>query len=690
MDSVAGGVRVRGHNPRYTGERPDRQRAGPVFRLFMSKEKMPQSVPDQLRSTFRNVLRNQRLRLWWLLGALYLCVSTLTRIVLTGVAISQGQASLGNVPALMAVGLLFDVVTSLSLFAPFALYLLVVPARIYNSRWHRWLLTGALSLAVFGLIYLGAVEYFFFDEFNSRFNLVAVEYLIYPHEVFVNIWQSYPVAKVMLATLALTAVAVWLMRKSLLGAHVPRGAWRSRLATLVVFAAVIALTQTTLNVTTARYSENRVVNELAMNGVYSFFSAALNSELDYHNYYLTMPRDEAGQRLRKMLAARDATFYPDTDHIERHVVGDAPPRRLHVVVLLEESLGAEFVGAYGDKRGLTPVLDDLAKQSMLFTRAYATGTRTVRGMEAVSASFPPVPGESIVKRPHNEGMFNWSTVMAKNGYVPTFIYGGFGTFDNMNYFFGTNGYRVIDRTDMESPQFANIWGVSDEDLFRHAVRVFDDQHTRHEKIYSVVMTTSNHKPYTFPAGVEGVPVKGGGRDAGVRYADYAIGRFIELAKTRPWFDDTLFVIVADHGARVYGREDIPIRTYEIPLMLYSPKNIKPDRVDTLTSQIDVAPTVLGILDFDYDSTFFGIDVLTDSRPGRLIPLNHNRDIALFDGRNLIEIGFRKTSAQYVYDPATHIQTPVAVDPERTKDAIAIFQQAYELYHERRYRIAERH
>ena len=287
-------------------------------------------------------------------------------------------------------------------------------------------------------------------------------------------------------------------------------------------------------------------------------------------------------------------------------------------------------------------------------------------------------------------MFNWSTVMAKNGYVPTFIYGGFGTFDNMNYFFGTNGYRVIDRTDMESPQFANIWGVSDEDLFRHAVRVFDDQHTRHEKIYSVVMTTSNHKPYTFPAGVEGVPVKGGGRDAGVRYADYAIGRFIELAKTRPWFDDTLFVIVADHGARVYGREDIPIRTYEIPLMLYSPKNIKPGRVDTLTSQIDVAPTVLGILDFDYDSTFFGIDVLSDSRPGRSIPLNHNRDIALFDGRNLIEIGFRKTSAQYVYDPATHIQTPVAVDPERTKDAIAIFQQAYELYHERRYRIAERH
>lgn len=651
---------------------------------------MPQSVPRRARVAFGSALSDERLRLWWLLGALYLCVSTLTRVVLAGVAISQGQASLSNVPAMMAVGLLFDIVTAMDLFALFALYLVVMPGRIYNSKPHRWLLAGTFTLVVFGLIYLGAVEYFFFDEFNSRFNFVAVEYLIYPHEVFVNIWESYPVARVLLATVVLTAIAIWFMRKPLLGERPPAGSRRVRLATLAILAAAIGLAQATLNVTAGRYSDNRVVNELAMNGVYSFFNAALNSELDYRAFYLSMPDDEAYQRLRKMMTTRHSIFFPGTDHIERHVVGDGPQRHLNVVVLLEEALGAEFVGAYGDKRGLTPALDRLSEKGMLFTHAYATGTRTVRGMEAVSASFPPVPGESIVKRPHNEGMFNWSTVMAKNGYAPTFIYGGFGTFDNMNYFFGSNGYRVVDRTDMDEPHFANIWGVSDEDLFRNAVRVFDEQHGRGEKIYSIIMTTSNHKPFTFPPGVAGVPVKGGGRDAGVRYADYAIGRFFEMAKAQPWFDDTLFVIVADHGARVYGREDIPIRTYEIPLLLYSPKHIKPGRVDALTSQIDVAPTVLGILDFDYDSTFFGIDVLRDSHADRLIPLNHNRDIALFDGRNLIEIGFRKTSAQYVYDPLTHSQTPVAVDPERTKDAIAIFQEAFGLYSERRYRIAERH
>ena len=635
-------------------------------------------------------MSDERLRLWWLLGALYLCVSTLTRVVLAGVAITQGQASLNDVPAMMAVGLLFDIVTALDLFALFALYLVLIPAPIYNSRSHRWLLAGTFALVAFGLIYLGAVEYFFFDEFNSRFNFVAVEYLIYPHEVFVNIWQSYPVARVMLAAVALTVAAIWFMREPLLGKRTSTGSRRIRVATLVILAAAIGLAQATLNVTTGRYSENRVVNELAMNGVYAFFNAALNNELDYHTYYLSMPTDEAHQRLRSMLTTPHSTFLSDTEHIERHVIDDDPPHHLNVVVILEESLGAEFVGAYGDKRGLTPVLDSLAKESMLFTRAYATGTRTVRGMEAVSASFPPVPAESIVKRPHNEGMFNWSTVMAKNGYVPTFIYGGFGTFDNMNYFFGSNGYRVIDRTDMDAPHFANIWGVSDEDLFRNAAHAFDEQHGRGERIYSIIMTTSNHKPFTFPAGVAGVPVKGGGREAGIRYADYAVGKFFEMAKMKPWFDNTLFVIIADHGARVYGREDIPIRTYEIPLMLYSPKHIKPQRVDTLTSQIDVAPTVLGILNFSYDTTFFGIDVLGESYPGRLIPLNHNRDIALFDGRNLIEIGFRKSSGQYVYDSVTHIQSPVAIDPERQKDTVALFQEAFELYRDRRYRIAERH
>src|SRR3954469_1220908 len=648
-------------------------------------------LKQHARQALTNALSDGRLRLWWFLATVFIVVSGLTRMVLAGIAIANDQVTLSNMPAVMLVGLLYDIITALSLFAPFAIYLALVPERLYRRRWHLWLMGTLVSLTVFGLIYLGAVEYFFFDEFNSRFNFVAVEYLIYPHEVFVNIWQSYPVAKVLLATALLTAALSWLARDLIFGRAINPARPLRRLALLGVLALLIAAAYASVDFNTGRFSANRIVNELAMNGVYSFFSAAVNSERDYDASYLSLPGSEAGERLRNLVKSPDSTFFGEADHIKRRIIADGAPKHFNVVVLLEESLGAEFVGAYGDRRGLTPNFDRLAPQGMLFTHAYATGTRTVRGMEAVSASFPPVPAESIVKRTHNEGMFNWSTVMAKNGYSPTFVYGGFGTFDNMNHFFQTNGYRVFDRTDMEAAHFANIWGISDEDLFGNAIKIFDQQYGRGEKIFSIVMTTSNHKPYTFPAGIPGVPEKGGGRDAGVRYADYAIGRFFEMAKSKPWFDDTLFVIVADHGARVYGREDIPISTYEIPLLIYSPRHIKPSQVATLTSQIDVAPTVIGMLDFDYESIFFGTDVLlAGNNPRRMIPLNHNRDIALFDGRNLFEIGFRKTSAQYAYDPVTHEQTRVSTDPERMKDAIAVFQKAFEFYDKRRYQLQSGH
>lgn len=635
------------------------------------------------------VSRFGRFHAWLLLGLIYLAISASTRVVLAGVSILHGQVAWPDLPAVLAIGTVYDLAATLYLFAPFALYLTLIPERIHERRWHRVMIAVLFALTVFGLIYLAAVEYFFFDEFNGRFNFVAVEYLIYPHEVFINIWDSYPVGQVLIAAATLTGFVFLWLRDRLLSPEAHRYRLRARLGVLAVLGGAIGIVQAGLTVNTGRYSDNRVVNELALNGVYSFFNAAMNSELDFGAYYLTLPDEEADGRLRELVKTTNAIYFQDSDHIERHVSVEKPPKRLNVVVLLEESLGAEFVGAYGDARGLTPNLDRLATQSLLFTNAYATGTRTVRGMEAVSASFPPVPAESIVKRPHNDGMFNWSTVMANAGYSPTFIYGGFGTFDNMNNFFGSNGYRVIDRTDMDKPRFANIWGVSDEDLFRNAMRVFDEQHARKERIFSIIMTTSNHKPFTFPPGVPGVPEKDGGRDAGIRYADYAIGKFLDAAKKRPWFDDTLFVIVADHGARVYGREDIPVATYRIPLVMYSPKHVRPGRVDVLTSQIDVAPTVLGMLDFSYDSTFFGIDVLNAAHPNRFIPLNHNRDIALFDGTHIVEIGFRKTSAEYRYDPVTRLQTRVKTDPERLKDAIVVFQEAFELYKERLYRVASK-
>lgn len=615
---------------------------------------------------------------------LYLAVSTLTRAVLAALSVLHGQAPVKLLPEVAAIGALYDAITCLYLFAPFALYLALMPDRWYRSRLHRPLFYGMFAASLFGLLYLGAVEYFFFDEFNARFDFVAVEYLIYPHEVFVNIWESYPVAWVLAGAAGITLAGMVWLRPRLCTSLNNSSRLRERLAPLAGFLMMLAAAHSTVEITTGHFSDNRVANELAANGLYSFFSAARGSRLDYREYYLTAPQAEAQASVRRLVAQPNARFTAGAPNpLKRHIAYPGAARKLHVIVLLEESLGSEFIGALGDPRGLTPNLDRIAEESLLFTHMYATGARTVRGMEAVTASFPPLPPESLVKRPHNEHLFNWSTVMAQNGYSPTFVYGGFGSFDNMNHFFANNGYRVIDRTDMDTPKFANIWGVSDEDLFRNALRVFDEQAARGERIFSVIMTTSNHKPFTFPAGVPGVPESGGGRQAGVRYADYAIGRFFDQLRTKPFANDTLVVIVADHGARVYGRESIPMKSYEIPFLVYAPGHVPPGRIDALASQLDVAPTVLGLLNISYDSMFFGRDILQTPDEQRFVVLNHNRDVGLYSNGTLTEIGFRKTDAAFRYQADQ--QQAVRTDPERLRDVTSLFQTADDLYRSGGYR-----
>ena len=214
-------------------------------------------------------------------------------------------------------------------------------------------------------------------------------------------------------------------------------------------------------------------------------------------------------------------------------------------------------------------LDEFAAQGLRFSNVYATGTRTVRGLEALSVGTPPIPGQAIVRRPNNDHLISIGQFLALQGFAPYFIYGGFGYFDNMNAFFGGNDYKVIDRTDipMSSVVFENVWGVADETLFATVLRVLDEPVARSQRVFAHVMTTSNHRPFTYPDGRIDIPSPGG-REGAVKCTDFAIGEFIDQARTRPWFKDTLFVIVADHCAAVAGNAKLPIAGYRIPLIFF--------------------------------------------------------------------------------------------------------------------------
>ena len=584
-------------------------------------------------------------------------------------------------------GVLNDVVVLIYLLLPFTLYLLLVPARYQARPVGRWLLWVGFALTLFGLLYLCAVEYFFFEEFDARLNLVAFDYLMYPTEVIGDIWDAYPVNKVLVAAAAIAIGVTYALRDRLtVSANlvVSRTAKFGMAIAHILLVAVIALL---LSTRTFVWSHNRVSKELAINGISSFWEAARTSEIDYSAYYATQPREQNMKLLVEQLQRGGGKFtrLPE-GRIDRQF--PANPNglgKLNVVIITSESFGAEFSKLYGSAQDLTPEFDAYAQQGLWFRHVYASGTRTVRGLEAVTASFPPIPTDSIVRRPGNENIATWGKVMQANGYHTSFLYGGYGYFDNMNYFYANNGFEVRDRQQVQKPvRFENIWGVADEDLYDMALKFYDALAKSRRPFFSHIMNTSNHKPFTFRTGVPGVQPTGGGRPSGVRYADFAQGYFLKEAAKHSWFDNTIFIIVADHGARVYGKQDIPLKTYEIPMLIFSPKHIQPREVDTLMTQVDVAPTVLGLLGLPYAAPFFGADVLNTPTAHRIAFLSHNHDVALYRDGEMAILGLQKSIKDVFYDAATDSYKEAPLNPELNALAIAYYQTAFELFHEHKY------
>ncbi|WP_342083668.1 LTA synthase family protein [Dyadobacter sp. OTU695] len=550
-----------------------------------------------------------------LLAALLTGISTLTRITLMLKAGNGVDYNVANMLGIFGIGLFYDLVNSLYFILPVMLLGWVVPRRYTGKAGFSIISFVLLFILVFLLLLNAVSEWVFWDEFGSRFNFIAVDYLVYTQEVVGNIRQSYPVEVIVGVLLVLAALLTVLISRvatrwsATRWAFPPMGFGRRSLVLGVYFLAAAAAFVMVDN-KFRQFSSNIYVNELAGNGMYELFAAYRNNELDYNQFYTKLDDKQVSSLIHKLVKTPESHFIDGKPYsIERDIVNTGTELHKNIVLISVESLSAEFLGSFGNKQGITPFLDSLAGQSLLFTNLYATGTRTVRGLEALSICTPPTPGQSIVRRPHNEDLFSMGSVLRSKGYQARFIYGGYGYFDNMGYFFGHNSYGVVDRTALSKKEidYENIWGVADENLFELASREISAATRAGKPVFAHIMTTSNHRPYTYPEGRIDIPSHTG-REGAVKYTDFAIGQFIRLARSKPWFKNTVFVIVADHCASSAGKTDLPVNRYKIPLLVYAPGFIKAGTMPRLMSQIDIGPTILGLLHFSYRSKFFGYDI----------------------------------------------------------------------------------
>ena len=522
------------------------------------------------------------------LAAGFLLLHTGLRGVLMAQTWDAAELSVATATRVLGTGLAFDLVT-LALLLPGVLLLeSVLGTRKQHGRLRRGGVLVVAAIVLFSLGFGVLAEWFFWDEFGVRFNFIAVDYLVYTREVAGNIRESFPVGTLLSAVAVVTLGLVWASRNWLLRTVDP-GVRRSTRVAIWLTSVVVAAGLSAAWSMDARQGANEYQKELSANGLFSLAYAFGNNEIDYFDFYATRPQ-------------RPATPAPTLPHI----VSASPPR--NVVIVTMESLSSSFTAHGGDSRNLTPNLDRLAEQGLFLANLYATGNRTVRGLEALSLAIPPLPGHSIIWRKHNQNLETLGAVLADHGYVSRFMYGGYARFDNMDAYFAGNHYQPIDRSQFPDRHrgFSNIWGVADEHLYDYALEQMDRDAASGKPFLMHLMTTSNHTPFNFPEGR--IDLKRS-RQGAVKYSDYAVGRFIEMARAKPWFKDTVFVLVADHCASSKGRTSLPPENYHIPAIIYSPAHVAPHTDTRLASQIDLVPSVLDLLGLPEQSHFMGRSVL---------------------------------------------------------------------------------
>lgn len=631
---------------------------------------------------------------------IFILSSTAIRVLLFIWSFNEVDVNLFHIVNTFLIGFLFDLGTISLFLTPYVLYLLLLPKKLHGSLFDRITTYSAYLLGLIIIIFSFIAEITFWEEFKSRFNFIAVDYLIYTNEVLKNINESYPIKIIILIISVILYGLLFLTWK--IGAFKKTfnndNGFQQKLipsAFILSIALFFGLLITNKN---AEQFENRYNNELAKSGIYSFVAAFRTNELPYTDFYKTIPIDQAFTIVKNSFKSpKEHLVSPNKNEIYRSIHNNdslTKPLRPNVIFICIESFSGNYLTSFGNKDHITPHLDSISSESLFFTNLFATGTRTVRGMEAITLSIPPTPGRSIVKRKNNQNLFTIGEVFKSEGYERNFFYGGDGYFDNMNTFFGGNGFNIIDRgrgflidksipttrTNIEDKEvtFENAWGVCDEDIYNKVIAEADKAFSNKKLFFDFVMTTSNHRPYTYPEGKIDIP-SGTGRHGAVKYTDFAIGQFLKQAQSKPWYSNTIFVIMSDHCASVAGRWDLDVKNYHIPAFIYNLSNTKPIKIDKLCSQIDIFPTLFGLLNWDYNSNLFGKDILEMAPGEERAFLGNYRKLGYIKNNQIMILSEQEKSNFYKWNPNQNSLETLPLNENFLNETVAFYQVADYLY-----------
>ena len=621
-----------------------------------------------------------------------LLINTLGRIFLFFI-FKERVVETENYFQIFTIGLRFDLIILCYLSVlPFIL-LTFLPSAVLDKMKKFFNIYFIFFLFLLLLMELSTLD--FINQYDTRPNRLFLDYLIYPKEVVGTLIKSYLPS--LIITTILLGIALFFAFKYGKKLFYPDASdYKTKLILLpflaffIFFGARGSLTsKRPINASNAIFCSDQMTNSLSLNSLYTvaFAAYSMKNEGDVKKYG-KMDELEAYSRVKKYM---DVTEFINNEIPLLHKVQpDSIQPKYNVVIFLQESLGAEYVGILNGLP-LTPELDKLAKEGLLFTNLYCTGTRSVRGIEQVVSGFLPNPSESVVKLGGSQqGFFTLAEVFGKQNYDTSFIYGGMANFDNMASFFNGNGFKnIIDETDFDKDgkkyAFKGTWGYSDEDLATKANDYFKSLGDK--SFFSLMFSTSNHEPFEFPDGrIELYDKQKNTVNNAMKYADFSIGKFFELAKKEAYYKNTIFIVIADHNTRTYGKNLVPVNKFHIPALIIAP-NVKPGTTyDNLASQMDIPSTVLALSGITTNSTMPGRNLmkLPKETKGRTIMLFHET-YAFRVADDIIIMNPNAKPLQFKVKSDTEL-IPATLDEELAKDALAHIIASSNLYKNRAYRL----
>ncbi|WP_419680672.1 LTA synthase family protein [Aliarcobacter butzleri] len=516
-------------------------------------------------------------------------------------------------------GLRMDTIVICIILVIPTIFLAITP-KIFSNFISKFLSIYILFFLLIAL-FIECASFPFFAQYDLRPNYLFIEYLEYPQEVTSLLFKDYKLQFIAVFILIITTIKIYSKSKFINFEQVFKQNYISRILILAPILLVLflgirsSLGHRPVNISDALYSENRVINEITKNSLHSL-GYAYYSNKKAENNISKYGKIDIKEAYKVASLAIGIDYKDEKKPFYREVKSKLTSKKQkNLVIFIQESMGAQFTGFIG-KQNFTPNLDNLAQDYLSFTNLYSNGTRSVRGLAALTSGTLPINGVEVIKRNKSqEDYFTIASLLKPYGYKSSFIYGGEARFDNMKGWYLGNGFdEVIEQKDFKNPIFTSTWGVSDEDLVIKANEKFKSYYENNEKFVSVMFSSSNHMPFELPDGKiefeKNIPKTS--VENAIKYADFAIGKFFELAKKEDYFKDTVFVVIADHNVRVYGDEIVPIDMFQIPAVIVS-SDIPHQIFTNLTSQSDVLATALDLIGIDLSYPILGNSIFKDNK-----------------------------------------------------------------------------